>query len=237
LLLLPAILLVANFIFTQNKIQRKLVLFAFFVLLITNLWFTQAKVTLILAFIGLFLLSFYHYKIKLQWYTVLCVVMLTVILIVSLSLWLLFSYTPSRNILTRIKLWQAAFALFIKEPFVLFFGNGSDKLLELTASFWPYKSAHNFFLDEVIFFGLPALLFFLLALLQIMLSISKASYRFFKKTDKFLIVSLTVFLANYFFEPANIGVALQASLFFIIGIGVVLKQVSILDNKSSEAFK
>jgi hypothetical protein len=239
LLLLPAILLVINFIYTQKNLLKKLTLFSFLVLLLVNLWFTQAKVTLTLALVGLFLLSFYHFKIKLQWFTVLSIVILAVILIVGFSLWLLANqnYLPSRNMLTRIKLGQAAFALFSKEPFVLFFGNGSDKLLELTASFWPYKSAHNFFLDQVVFFGLPALLFFFLAVLQIMLSVSKASYRVFKKIDKFLIVSLAVFLASYFFEPANIGVAIQASLFFIIGVGVVLKQISILDNKSSEAFK
>jgi hypothetical protein len=138
--------------------------------------------------------------------------------------------TSFGTILTRIWLWQAAVSVIFNDYFVLFWGNGFAPMLELSKVFSniDYPNAHNILLNQVIFFGFPSLFLFMWVFFTALVKLSKHirySSGLVNYLGIFIFSVLLSLFGEYFFEPANEGVVLQAQYFFFIALALKITSV------------
>jgi len=134
------------------------------------------------------------------------------------------------TMLSRYGLWQAAFAVF-KNPLVLMLGNGNDAMLIQSTQFsnMYYPSSHNTFLDQVIVFGLPALLIYGVIAINAIRDSARISTSLRPEERGigiFLNAGLVALLGSFFFEPALFGTMLQAQFFLLAAFTIVLHRVT-----------
>lgn len=129
------------------------------------------------------------------------------------------------SMFTRFEIWSAAFRAMVVDPYVLAFGNGFQAiyLQTLRHSELPYLNAHNNVLNQVVFFGLPALALYLLGLWALL---HQAGQAIRKSEDNKLLVCLVgvvvALFGEHFFEPVLDSVALQAEYYAFFALVLAL---------------
>jgi O-antigen ligase len=127
---------------------------------------------------------------------------------------------PYGTMVTRLQLWKAGIDLIVNDPFVLFLGNGFSGMMassELYAGS-VYPNAHNTYINQVIYFGLPALLLYLALSVQALRRLSRIMRNsgYEGVAARVLFSTIAALLGIYFFEPANEGVILQMQFFAVL---------------------
>lgn len=133
------------------------------------------------------------------------------------------------TIVTRIYLWLAALEVIRSDNFVQTFGDGFKAMIVASSNIanWEYPNAHNGILNQILFYGIPAFCFYLWVFFVTIWRLSKLQLRV--RADRplrglisFLFASLIALFGEYFFEPANVGVTLQAHFFLLIALATSL---------------
>jgi O-antigen ligase len=130
---------------------------------------------------------------------------------------------PYGTMITRLQLWKAGIDLIGSDMFVLFLGNGFSAMMtssELYSSF-AYPNAHNTYINQVIYFGVPALFLYVGLAAQALRRISRIMHDHNRNgyqgiAARVLFATITALLGIYFFEPANEGVILQLQFFAVL---------------------
>jgi len=133
------------------------------------------------------------------------------------------------TIQTRVDLWRAALAAMQEDNYILLFGNGNAAVLKLSNVYSNivYPNAHNGVLNQVIFYGVLGLVFYLWIIIDSLKRLSnliEKRQEFTYSTALFIFSSLIATLGNLFFEPFSEGVPLQAQLFFLIALTTIMNR-------------
>jgi O-antigen ligase len=129
------------------------------------------------------------------------------------------------TVFTRLQLWVAGFEAIRTHPTILVFGNGGKTMLSITPFFssLEYPNTHNGIFNLLIFYGVPALLFYLMAFGGVLRKLSKSLSRAgqeLKPVGLFAFSSLIALVGIYFFEPITVGVNMQAHFFLIMAVSI-----------------
>lgn len=127
------------------------------------------------------------------------------------------------TVLTRVLLWIAALDVIRGDYFVLVLGNGFDamKMASSEIANWEYTNSHNSLLNQVLFYGAPALIMYIwltFSALRRTATAMRDAHRESKIVARFLFAALIAVFGEYFFEPANVNLALQVNFFFLIAL-------------------
>ena len=125
---------------------------------------------------------------------------------------------------TRLQLTQAAFSAMQEDYFILILGDGQRtvRALSLFFSHLEYPNAHNGIVNLIVFYGFPALIFFLWASMNILRKLArtiKLSQGFTRGVSLFLFSSIIASLGNYYFEPQT-GGSFQTQYFLLLALSV-----------------
>jgi len=145
---------------------------------------------------------------------------------IAISIWLFFHYSEAfGTTLGRIELWNAGVMALLSDPWVFLFGSGFAEIKEYSFSLFanPLDHAHNGFLNQAINYGVPAMVFFLIIVLS---NLRKLAHGVGREGRNIIICFLfalhVAFFGEYFFEPAQQGVSLQAMTFAMFAITTIL---------------
>lgn len=142
--------------------------------------------------------------------------------------------TSFRTIFTRIQLWNAAFFALGGDLGSFFTGGAQYDILKWSYRFtggkFIYPNAHNGIINQAVFYGVPALIFYVGMVFATTYRLSKAFYD--KNTLAFQLPGVATFvmasifglLGEYFFEPTSEGVILQAQFFLLIGLALAMSR-------------
>lgn len=142
------------------------------------------------------------------------------------------------TLLTRFQLWQAAIAAIQDDVFIQLFGSGYSETFRLSRSFSniEYTSSHNAILNQVIAFGIPAVMFYvgtvILAIWRVSKMIREGTEKY-RALELFLLAAITAYVGESFFEPANEDIVLQSQLFLLFAIAFVLRSFQTNPQKQS----
>ena len=148
--------------------------------------------------------------------------------IAGIVLYSLNSYKSSGGALgtieTRLELTQAALTATQEDLFILIFGDGQRtvRALSLFFSHIEYPNAHNGIVNLIVFYGLPALIFYLWASINILRKLAhtiKLSEGFIRGVSLFLFSSIVASLGNYYFEPHTES-PWQTQFFLLLALSV-----------------
>jgi hypothetical protein len=148
--------------------------------------------------------------------------------IAGLILYSLNSYKSSGGALgtieTRLQLTQAAFTAMQEDFFILIFGDGQRAIraISLFFSHIEYPNAHNGLVNLIVFFGFPALIFYLWASIDILAKLTrtiKLNEGFTRGVSLFLFSSIIASLGNYYFEPLTQS-PWQTQYFLLLALSV-----------------
>lgn len=134
------------------------------------------------------------------------------------------------SMITRFEIWGSAIAAFRDDPYILLFGNGFRTIYykTLRLSELPYLNAHNNVLNQILFFGVPALLLYFTALSS---AFRRAGERIRSSGDSRLLTTLVgvtvALVGEHFFEPVLDSVALQAQYYGFLALTLAACRVSI----------
>jgi hypothetical protein len=128
---------------------------------------------------------------------------------------------------SRILLWDATGRAIVDSAYAWWFGDSMEMVrhANATRAYWPLPTAHNTWLDQLVFFGLPALLLYLLLWWNAARRIS-AALPGAQGLDALLLRGLLgclVAMAGILvFEPRADGVFQSAQIFFLMALGLCL---------------
>lgn len=189
------------------------------------LWHTQAKGAIIWLLVGLIIMLIPVRYFRIYRHLGFFVLLLGVFLIFNVSLFLYDQYGEMGTVVGRLQLSEAALAVIWENPSVLLFGGGAD--LMYTYSRWysnmTYPSSHNLYLDLVLIFGLPSVIFYIgisaMALQRAAKLAEIQSNPLIRNLMKSIYVGILASLGLAAFEPALSG---QFQLPFIILVALAL---------------
>lgn len=145
---------------------------------------------------------------------------------VSISVWLFLNYSEAfGTTLGRIQLWGAGVSAISSSPWVFLFGSGFEEISDLTYALFAYSldHAHNGFLNQAIHYGFPAMILFLIVVLSNVRKLARAGGGDERSPMIFFLYALHVaFFGEYFFEPAQQGVSLQAMTFAMFALTTIV---------------
>jgi hypothetical protein len=207
---------------------RKLFLFSLVPVILFDYYYTYAKGAWAWLLFGLFFLflpkKLGKYRHPIAWISLPAGI--TFIVIASITeFFRRGGASGAGTMVTRIQLWMAGIVAMQEQHSILFFGNGGKTMLSISPSFagLDYPNTHNGILNLVIFYGFPALLFYLLAfgvtLRKLSRSLEKAEFEL-RSIGLFSFSSLVALLGIYFFEPWTAGVNMQANFFLIMAVSI-----------------
>lgn len=222
--LMPVLLVSTRYLFGKlsTSIFKKLIFLSIVIMAIAVLYFTKAKGAWLWGCYGLFVMFIPTriFKVPRAWTFITFLLFLSIAGVTLISLEL---GGALKTMLTRIYLWNSAWYVISKNPFVALLGSGqmdvwyaSAKLADL-----QYPNAHNVFINQAVNFGLPAAFFYLAS---VILAIKKAQGAIVLSNDnqliylsKLCIASLSAISGQYFFEPSaeSSGLALELFLFVV----------------------
>lgn len=234
LFLVPAAILIPTLVFRGRFLGtgKRLVLVLVWGLLAYNLWSTYGKVAYAFTLIGLGLVFVLGFSKRWHLATGIAILVASVGGITAYSLW---AYAQKSSLfgtmLTRYELWKGALLAIRHDPMVAMFGNGFENMTALSAVYsnMEYPNAHNTYLNQVVFFGLPALGLYVsvwqMSLRRVSDMLKKAGD--WEKTAGIFLLSVMIVLSGiYFFEPASQGVVEQAQFFALLAVAAALTRMS-----------
>jgi O-antigen ligase len=145
---------------------------------------------------------------------------------IAISVWLFFNYSEAfGTTLGRIELWNAGVMALLSDPWIFLFGSGFAEIKGYTFSLfaYPLDHAHNGFLNQAINYGVPAMIFFLIIVLSNMRNLARGGGKEGRNPIIYFLFALHVaFFGEYFFEPAQLGVSVQAVTFAMFALTTII---------------
>ncbi|MDP3668077.1 MAG: hypothetical protein Q8R69_00075 [Telluria sp.] len=220
--LVPVLLTAFGLVFSRATKNGLTSFFAFGVLLVTAvlLYLTKAKGAWAWSLFGMLVLMAPRRLLAFRraWIVHIALVCAG---IASLTAGSLIMGGAFNTMLTRIELWQSAMLAITGDLFSFVFGSSQEAVwrLSLRLSSLQYTNAHNVFLNQAVYFGVPALIFyvgtFVWALRSAQLAFARASDPQVAQAARISMAVLMAIAGQYFFEPAaeSSGYALEWLLF------------------------
>lgn len=232
LFLIPAFLLLVALIMYKKNYFWKLASVCLLILLAFVAWEAQVKGMFIWISFGTLLLLLPQKYAKLRIWAGFVVLLGGIVSIIVFTLWYFGSDGTLGTMQTRYDLWEGALTLLSSDTTLIMLGGGVRGMTMLSgvySNMEEYPSSHNTFLDQIIVFGLPALLIYANIGIKAM-RISAYSARISPKAERttplFLHAALVALLGAFFFEPALGGTMLQAQFFLLCAMSVVIHRQS-----------
>jgi O-antigen ligase len=202
------------------------------------LYLTYAKGALVWAFLGLVIcLAPTWARRRIGWLSA-CIFMVIPLIIFIGTDPFHWGIRTMNSMSTRFEIWHSALQAMDADPYVLLFGNGFRAIYAQTLrlSELPYLNAHNNVLNQVIFFGVPALALYLFALGA---AVREAGVAIRASIDDRLLVCLVAvvvaLVGEHFFEPVLDSVALQGQYYaFMALIFALINAQSVPVEKSTK---
>ena len=144
------------------------------------------------------------------------------------------------SMMTRMQIWDSAFAAMVHDKYILAFGNGFREIYfqSLRFSELPYLNAHNNLLNQIVFFGIPALLIHLTIVLKVMMRLGSAVRQSTDEPAKTLqllmLACLAALFGEHFFEPTLDSVALQVQYHVFLALGMVVSRKGFIAQAQAE---
>ena len=138
--------------------------------------------------------------------------------------------SPVENtMLARYMLWWTSFDAMVADPYVSFLGDGMNYVQRwswMTAQ-WEFPDAHNGWIDQALFFGIPALLLYMLIWRRFFAIVDEAMANGVIPPSARVVMdgiraSVLAYMGLAFFEPVAHAVFAVAQLFFLMSCGVAL---------------
>jgi O-antigen ligase len=222
--LLPLIVLIVGLLLQKGTTRpaHKVVLVLVLLLAILNLAGTYAKGVIVWVVVGIGLLLL---VLRMRRSRTIAAVVILVTLIAVITMYgigALGEIGPQYGtMVTRLQLWKAGIEEITGDPFVLFLGNGFSGMITTSALYSNviYPNAHNTYINQVIYFGLPALVLYVglsARALRQAARLMQTSDRNQRIAAGVLFSTIAALLGIFFFEPANEGVVLQAEFFALL---------------------
>ncbi len=126
---------------------------------------------------------------------------------------------------TRVLLWQTSFDAMASDAYVFLFGDGVKFVSQWSwkISGWEFPDAHNGWIDQMLFFGVPAVVLYL-SIWWRFYSIVEAPAAHRPATDRILLdairVTVMALMGDYFFEPVANVVFPVSQLFLFMALAV-----------------
>ena len=138
--------------------------------------------------------------------------------------------TVENTVETRFLLWVTSIDAMIDDPYVLFFGDGMDYVRRWSWQIagWEFPDAHNGWIDQALFFGVPAS-FLYLAIWQRFFAIADAPFGPGPDAVQTRLLldgvrgTVLAYMGLYFFEPVAHAVFPVSQLFLLMSCGVALQ--------------
>jgi len=132
---------------------------------------------------------------------------------------------------TRLQLTEAALTAMQQDPYIYLFGDGQRGAFALSRYFShiEYPNAHNGIVNIAVFYGFPALFFYLWASLKTLMNLSQIAklYEGINRTLSIAMFScILASLANYYFEPHTQN-PWQIQFFIFLGLSVSIARLTI----------
>lgn len=225
--LIPSFLILVNAVFGRPRVPDGKIAFSLVFLIAAAyiLWLTFSKGVFLWVGIGSMLLVYGAYAKRSVYIFALASIFVLIPGSVIYSLLLSDQGVKTLDSMgTRLSIWRAALEVLASDPLILFLGNGYQEVFAQTtySTELPYSNAHNNLLNQVIFFGLPALVLHLLSVFGFLFRLKK-NRRTLSKEHKSLNVLLFVIVAmqfgELFFEPALDSVGLQFQFYLMMALG------------------
>lgn len=191
---------------------------------------TYAKGPIAWTLLGLALFLLPNFLKRWRFSIAICAVISGVVMMVFLGIEMYEAGNQSLGtIVGRVQLWDEALSVLAENPLVLTIGNGFGAMKSASTlhSNFEYPNAHNAFLNQAIFYGLPALILYLWILISTFKRLSKfltLATGVQRGIGLFLYSALVALSGEYFFEPASEGVVLQSQFFLIIALSVAISR-------------
>lgn len=220
--LVPVLLAAFGLVFSRATGNGLLTFFAFGVLLATGalLYLTKAKGAWAWSLFGMLVLVAPRRMLSFRNAWVVHI-LLVCAGIASLTLGSLIMGGAFNTMLTRIELWQSALLGIGSDLFSLVFGSSQETVwrLSLRMSSLQYTNAHNVFLNQAVYFGVPAFIFyigtFVWGLRSAQLAFARSGDARVTQAARISMAVLMAIAGQYFFEPAaeSSGFVLEWLLF------------------------
>lgn len=211
-------------------------------LLLFSLYKTHGKGAMAWVAVALALSFLIPYLGRLKWWICTIATCSIVAIIVIAAINLSEHMTAFRTIFTRIQLWNAAFFALSGDISSFFTGGAQYDVLKWSYRFtggkFIYPNAHNGIINQAVFYGVPALFFYVIMVFAATYRLSKAFYD--KSTIAFQMPGVATFVmasifglfGEYFFEPTSEGVILQAQFFLLIGLALAMSRPAVTEPAS-----
>jgi hypothetical protein len=223
--LLPAFLTALGLAFSRMKIAIALrfCLFMFVGATAALLYATKAKGSWLWVAFGVFVLLWPRFIVKSRYGAALMGASVVAIISTAVTVSLIQGGALS-TMLTRVLLWKSAMFAMVSEPFIAIFGSGQAAVWYASAKIadLQYDNAHNVFLNQAVYFGIPAALLYVACFAYAV----REAHRSFRNSDDVTVrtaahICMAVLCAmagQYFFEPAaeSSGLAVEAFLFMAL---------------------
>lgn len=223
------------FSLTRNyfrTIWQKIFLSAYLILVLFNFWNTQTKGAWAWTAIGLALAYLPRIFDRMRFGISVSVLCTSIVGMVWFSM-----HSSAQGLRTlgsmqtRMELWRAGIKTIMGDQFVLWFGNGFQSMhnASIRMAELVYSNAHNNLINQVLYFGLPALLLMItlflvtLARLSKLIEIAEGKQRTLAIS---LFVSLIALFGEHFFEPVTDSVVLQAQFFMLLGLAEAMVRMA-----------
>lgn len=194
------------------------------------IYLSYAKGPLLWVFLGLAMCYAPSWaRRRIGWMTILVLLAIPMIVFIGTDPFH-WGFKTLNSMLTRFQIWDSAIQAMAKDPTILIFGNGFQAIYwqSVRLSDLPYLNAHNNFLNQVLFFGIPALAFYLLAFGSML---NQAGRAIRSTGDDRLLVCLVAMvvalLGEHFFEPVLDSVALQAQYYALLALALVVARLPV----------
>nr|WP_315224428.1 O-antigen ligase family protein [uncultured Albidiferax sp.] len=231
----PLTLTVALSKYWSGKVR--FVFFIIFLACVSLIYSTKSKGVLIWVFVSIFQV---YYIIYLKRYFLTRRYFISILLLSFLILYISF-YLSTNNLVEglgtisgRIQQWMAAIQLIFDNLQILIFGGGTFYMAKYSSEFsgggYVYQNSHNYYLNQLLLYGVLGLFLFLLFLILI------SKKLIFTKNSKLSMIGIGCAIGAFtllgasFFEPLIEGASLQAVLFGFLGMAVVSARLNSKNN-------
>lgn len=229
--MLPSVVISLHCSFESKSKTNKIIFFFAILVCFYCLYLTQGKGAMIWAAYSLFLYLIFVYNINRSFYFSFAMTLAAVFFVIGYAIWDSDVNVVSSTMNTRIILWEAALQAFNEYPSIILYGNSFDAMIGLSWDYTGgqlfYANSHNGWINVALNWGLIGFVLYVVSYFY-------TAYCLFlvKKYDDLFLVSRAIvavmfgMMAEYFYEPTTEGVALQAQMFAIMGLGIGVNLVS-----------
>ncbi len=134
---------------------------------------------------------------------------------------------------TRINLWESALYALRDNAFVALFGSGQEAVWNVSGRIADvqYANAHNVFLNQAIYFGIPAMIFycgiFVWGIRSAQMAFAAAEDPKIRQVARISLGVLMAVAGQYFFEPSAEASGLAAVFLLFVGLAAAAARLGV----------